>query len=239
MIDRHLAKLRFRDDISEEEEQVIRSLVAEYRDVPADTIFIRAGHELTVSTLLLDGLMCRYKDLLSGQRQISELHVAGDFADLHSFSLKRLDHSILTLTPCRVGIVPHDRLQAVTERYPHLTRVLWFSTNLDAAIHREWTLSLGKRNARARMANLFCELHVRLDIVGLTERLSYSLRITQDELAECLGITSVYTNRTLQELRELKVLEFRSGTVTILDLEGLRAIAEFDPGYLYLEKRQR
>lgn len=239
MIERHLAKLRARDEISAEEEQAIRGAVAEYRDYPADKTFIRAGEELTFSTLLLDGLLCRYKDLSDGQRQITELHVAGDFADLHSFTLKRLDHNLQTLTPCRVAIVPHENLRAITEEHPHLTRVYWFSTNLDAAIHREWVLSLGQRRAPARMAHLFCELHARLEVAGLTEGASFPLDLTQEELAQCLGITPVHVNRTLKELRASGLLDFRAGHVTLTDLAAVQDLAGFDPGYLYLERRSR
>jgi CRP-like cAMP-binding protein len=179
--------------------------------------------------------MCRYKDLRNGSRQISELHVAGDFVDLHSFTLKKLDHSIMTLTPCRIAPVPHERLKAITEQLPHLTRLLWFSTNLDAAIHREWVLSLGRRTALARTAHLFCELYLRLQLVGLTEGLTYRLELTQVDLAECLGLTSIHVNRTLKALRESDLVEFRGGTVTIRDFDRLASLAEFDPGYLSAE----
>jgi CRP-like cAMP-binding protein len=239
LIERHLAKLRARDEIAAEEEAAIRASVSEVRDLPADLTFVRAGVELSHSTILLDGLMARYKDLSEGQRQITELHVGGDFADLHSFSLKRLDHHVMTLTPCRVAFVPHENLKTITERFPHLTRVYWFATNLDAAIHREWALSLGRRSAIARVAHLFCELHVRLGLVGLAEGPEYDLSLTQSELAECLGLTSVHINRTLKELREAGLVEFRGNRVNIGDLAALRRVAEFDPAYLYLEKRPR
>ena len=139
MIEAHFKKLRKRDDISAEEEKAIRGAVSEVRKFPADVYAIRAGEELNVSMLLLDGWLARAKDLRGGARQISELHVAGDFADLHSFTLKRLDHDVLTLTRCTIAVVPHDRLKQITERHPHLTRVYWFSTNLDAAIQR-WVI---------------------------------------------------------------------------------------------------
>jgi CRP-like cAMP-binding protein len=239
MIERHLAKLSARDELTAEERQAILGAVSEYRDYPADKTFIRAGEELNHSTILLDGLMARHKDLREGQRQITELHVGGDFADLHSFTLKRLDHHVMTLTPCRTAIVPHDNLRAITEQFPHLTRVYWFATNLDAAIHREWELSLGRRTAIARLAHLFCELHVRLGLVGLADELEYDLQLTQAELSECLGLTSVHINRTLKELREQELVEFRGGRVLISDLVSLRRLAEFDPAYLYLEKRPR
>jgi CRP-like cAMP-binding protein len=239
VIERHIAKLRSRDELSAEEEAAIRGAVSEIRDYPADQTFIRAGVDLNHSTILLDGLMARHKDLREGQRQITELHVGGDFADLHSFTLKRLDHHVMTLTPCRVALVPHENLRTITERFPHLTRVYWFATNLDAAIHREWELSLGRRSAIARLAHLFCELHVRLGLVGLADGLEYDLSLTQAELSECLGLTSVHINRTLKDLREGGLVEFRGSRVSIADLAGLRRLAEFDPAYLYLEKRPR
>ena len=239
MIERHLAKIRARHDLSAREEEAIRSAIAEFRDYPADQTVIRSGVELDHSTLLLDGIMCRYKDLRSGERQITELHVAGDFVDMHSFTLKRLDHEVMTLTPCRTAIVPHENLRRISEEFPHLTRVYWFGTNLDAAIHREWEVSLGRRTARSKLAALLCELQVRLQIVGLADDAGYDLPLTQTDLAECLGLTNVHVNRTLRELREDGLVEFQGGRVRILDQGGLRRAGEFDLSYLYLEHHSR
>ena len=239
MIDAHLHKLRKRDEISADEESAIRGAVTDVREVRADATFIRRGQELRHSTLLISGWMARVKQLADGQRQISELHVSGDFVDLHSFTLKRLDHDIVTLTPCRVALVPHESLRDITERLPHLTRVYWFATNLDAAIYREWTVSLGRRSALQRMAHLFCELFVRLEIVGLTDGNSYEFPLTQQELSECLGLTGVHVNRTLQELRRRGLIEVEGRRATMLDFDALKALAEFDPSYLYLERKPR
>ena len=198
MIEAHLKMLRVRDEVSAEEERAILGLFSEIREIPADQTVTRAGEALSASTMILDGFMCRYKDLRDGSRQITELHVAGDFADLHSFTLKRLDHNVMTLTASRVAIVPHEKLKAITEQHPHLTRVYWFATNMDAAIHREWALSLGRRTALARVAHVFCELNIRLGLVGLADQNGYALPLTQTDLAECLGLTSVHVNRTLK-----------------------------------------
>jgi CRP-like cAMP-binding protein len=232
-------KLRARDEISAEEEQAIRDCVAEVRDYPVDAVVIRAGEELQVSLLLLEGLIARAHQLSEGERQITELHVPGDFADIHGFTLKRLDHDVVAMSRCKVAIVPHDRLTKLTEVHPHLTRVYWFGTNLDAAIHRAWEVSLGRRRASPRMAHLFCELHLRLGVVGLADDSGFNLPLTQDELADCLGLTAVHVNRTLKELRERELVEFRSGKVMISNLAGLRELAEFDPAYLHLERRPR
>ena len=239
MIEAHIRKIKKRDTISPQEEAAIRGAVSEVRKIPADIAFIRAGQELNVSILLIDGWMARAKDLRGGQRQITELHFAGDFADLHSFTLKRLDHDVLTLTACTVAVVPHEKLREITERHPHLTRVYWFMTNLDAAIHRENTLSLGVRPALARIAHLLCELFVRLEIVGLTSDNGYDVPLTQVELGECLGLTPVHVNRMLQQLRKMNLIRLENRRLTILDPPALRAVAEFDPAYLYLERKSR
>jgi len=235
VIERHLLKLRARDTVSPEEEQAIRDSVAEVRSFRADEIVVHAGRVATYSVLLIDGILCRYKDLSDGERQITELHVPGDFADLHSFTLKRLDHSVMTLTPARAALVPHAKLEQITERFPHLTRLYWFTTNIDAAIHREWEVSLGRRSALSRVAALFCEIKVRLDIVGLTDGMSYDFNLTQTDVAECVGLTSIHVNRTLKQLREQGLVQFKGGRVTIHDWNGLARVAEFDPAYLYLE----
>jgi len=239
MIERHLMKLRARDDISAEEERVIRGLVSHTVTVPADRTFVRAGEELKESTLLLDGWMARAKDLPTGERQIAEIHVAGDFMDLHGFTLKRLDHDVVSISQSTLAIVPHERVKDLTERYPHLVRMYWFMTNIDAAIQRESTVSLGRRDALSRMAHLFCELLVRLETVGLASDNRYAFPLTQAEVAECLGLTPVHVNRTLQELRRMNLIEVRDWHVDILDLERLTDVAQFDPAYLYLEKRER
>lgn len=236
MITVHLKKLRRRFEISSDEERVIRGAVAEVRTVRADQMVVRSGEELSVSLLLLDGWLARSKDLAGGERQVTELHVAGDFADLHGFALKRLDHDVMSLSDCRIAVVPHERIREITEDHPRLARIYWFATNMDAAIERELTLSLGQRSAISRMAHLFCELYVRLDVVGRTRDGGYEFPLTQREISECLGLTVVHANRTLQELRRRGLVEFENRRLRILDRRGLEGLAEFDPAYLYLDK---
>jgi CRP-like cAMP-binding protein len=233
----HLQKLRTRTEVSAEEERAIRNAVSETRRVPADEVVVHAGEELGSSLMLLEGWMARAKDLQSGERQMTELHIPGDFPDLHGFTLKRLDHDLLSLTECSVAVVPHDRLRQLTERYPHLARAYWDLTNIDGAIHREWTLSLGQRSAISRMAHLFCEIYMRLEVVGRASGDLCELPLTQRELSECLGLTVVHANRTLQELRRRGLVELENRRLTILDRRGLEGVADFDPAYLYVERR--
>ena len=236
MISVHLKKLKRRIEISSDEERALRSVVTETRRVGPDQVLIRSGQELNVSLLLIDGWLARSKDLPGGQRQVTQLHVAGDFADLHSFTLKCLDHDVMTLSDCIIGVAPHERIKDVTERFPRIARYYWFSTNVDAAITRELALSLGQRSAISRMAHLFCELHVRLDAVGHARDDGFDFPLTQRELSECLGLTVVHANRTLQELRRRGLIELGNQRLTIRDRRGLDGIAEFDPSYLYLDR---
>ena len=238
MITVHLKKLRKRVDLSAEEERAIRASVAETRSVPADEIAVRSGEKLNSAMLLLSGWMARSKDLPSGERQVTELHIAGDFTDLHGLTLKCLDHDVVAMSDCTVAMFPHDRLREISRQYPRLGQIYWFTTNVDAAIHREWALSLGQRSAISRMAHLFCEMYERLDVVGATSGNGYEFPLTQRELSECLGLTVVHANRTLQELRRRGLVQLENRRVNILDRRGLEGVAEFDPAYLYLDRRE-
>jgi CRP-like cAMP-binding protein len=234
-----LLKLRVRDQVNEREEAVLRDAVAEIETFRPGKTIVRSGTTLTRSALLIEGLVARYKDLAEGQRQIMEVHVPGDFLDLHGFLLKKLDHDIGALTAATIAFVPHDRLRRITEEEPHLSRLLWLSTLMDSSIQRERILSVGRRPALARIAHLLCELYLRLEPVGLVDGMSYALPLTQLDLADAAGLTSVHVNRMLRELREQGLLTFRAGLVTIHDWERLQDAAEFDPIYLHAEHRPR
>lgn len=235
-IDKLLLKLRRRHDVNAEDEKVLRAIVQPPESVSARKCVIREGEPLKRSMLLVEGIMGRYKDMRDGQRQITALHISGDFPDLHGFLLKRLDHDLLALTNCEISWIAHDALRTVTVEHPHLARMLWFGTNLDAAIHRAWTVSLGRRDAMARLAHLICELQTRFEVVGMGDEGGYALPLTQTDLAECLGLTPVHVNRVLKEMREKDLLTFKGGEVRIHDISRLRRVAEFSTGYLYLDK---
>lgn len=234
-----LLKLRMRDEVSQREEEVLRTAVSEIRTFPAGRTIVRSGQELDRSMLLVEGLIARFKDLNDGQRQIMEIHVAGDFTDLHGFPLKRLDHDVGALTEVRMAFFPHSTLKQITEEQPHLARILWMSTLMDAAIQRERILSVGRRPARSRIAHLLCELQVRLEVIGLADSGGYALPLSPLDLGDATGLTSVHVNRMLRELREDGLLTFRGARVTIHDLQRLMQVAEFDPVYLHLEHRPR
>ena len=236
MLTRRFLLGRAREALSDEERQVVESAVTTVRTIPARTTVMRRGELVNQSSLLVDGFMCRYLDDRNGHRQLVSIHVPGDFVDLHGFPMKRLDHDIATLGPCTVALFDHRTLATLQERHPRLTRWLWFSTLLDAAIHREWIFRLGRLGAEGRVAHFFCELNARLEMVDLAADGRFTLPATQADLAEACGITGVHANRVLRLMRERGLATFRSGEVRILDRKRLETLAEFDPIYLYGEQ---
>lgn len=230
-----IQKLEKRDTLSEVERQALSSLVVRTRTCAAGEILVREDDVLSESTLVLEGFTARTKTLRDGKRQITAVHVSGDFVDLHAFLLKRIDHSIEALTPCTIAAVGHRDLERITEQFPHLTRMLWLSTTIDAAIQRTWLVAMGRRSSIAQMAHFVCEMFLRLQVIGRTEDLSFRLPLTQIELGDILGLSSVHVNRVLQDLRARDHLQWRDQTVTISNWDQLVHLAEFDPTYLSLE----
>jgi CRP-like cAMP-binding protein len=165
--------------------------------------------------------------------------MSGDFVDLHAFTLKYMDHSVLGLTQMQVGFVPHEALMRITEQSPHLTRLFWTLTTVDGAIHRTMIASLGRRGALQRLGHLLCELNARLSAIGNVLEHSFDIPITQEDLADILGLSSVHMNRTIQELRQSHLISWQGSRVTITDLAKLKQMSGYDGRYLSLVRRNR
>jgi CRP-like cAMP-binding protein len=151
--------------------------------------------------LILDGFACRYKVLPEGTRSIVAYLLPGDMCDWHAFILKEMDHSVATLSPCQVVAIPRSTVLEVTDKYPAITRALWWIALVDEAVLREWIVSLSRRSADQAIAHLFCELLVRLEAVGLRVANGFEFPVTQSDLADTVGLSAVRVNRVLQELR--------------------------------------
>jgi CRP-like cAMP-binding protein len=224
---------RHREQLSAVEIDVLENAIGAVLTFQPRLDVVRHGDRVERSMLLVDGFICRYMDGLDGSRQLVALHVPGDFVDLHGYPMRQLDHDVATLTACTVATYPHDAIERMVIGHPNLGRLLWFSTLLDAAMHREWIFRLGRLGAAGRLAHFFSEIGRRLQMVGLSDGASYALPMQQGELASACGMTTVHANRTLRTLRERAIVTFANGQVDIHDLAALHAIAEFDDMYLY------
>lgn len=213
----------------------LETAISEVRSIAARKTIARTGETLAHSTLLIDGIMSRYLDDSRGLRQLVAIHLPGDFLDLHGFPLHSLDHDVASLTHATVAIVPHAQLEAIAEDMPGLTRKLWYATLLDAAIHRAWLFRLGRLDALGRVAHFLCETSARLFAAGLGDGGRFALALTQSDIGEICGLTTVHVNRVIRQLREERLCIFRSSLVEILDPSALATRGEFDPAYLYIE----
>lgn len=231
--------LQHRDALTPSEIELIQAL-------PMRTVAVAPGQDIVVqgtrpseSCLVLKGFSGRSQTLREGQRQITALHIPGDFVDLHGYLLRVMDHSVVAIGPCEVGFVSHREIRAMTETTHHLTRMFWLSTLIDGAIQRTWITCLGRRSAEQHMAHLFCELYVRLEAAGVATGNVFDFPMTQMQLGDVLGLSVVHVNRKLQELRASQLLTWQGGRIAILDLPGLAELAEFDPTYLSLRQEPR
>ncbi|WCS24229.1 Crp/Fnr family transcriptional regulator [Methylobacterium sp. NMS14P] len=130
--------------------------------------------------------------------------------------------------------IPAATIRDLTENHPRITRALWWATLVDEGILREWLSSMGQREAPERLAHLICELLLRLRLVGIADEGGYDLPLTQIDLADILGMTSVHVNRTLRHLRQLDLVDFKRRRLTISDVARLKTYCSFDPAYLHL-----
>lgn len=228
-----IRKLEQFGTLSEQEKLAVEGAALAIRRIEGDRDLVREGDRPAHCPLLLDGFACRYKTLENGQRQIMAFHVPSDLCDLTSLLLGKLDYSIGTLTPASVVLIPHATLLGWANGMPGLNQLLWRATLVDAAMAREWMVNVGRRTAYQRTAHLLCELALRMRLAGLAQGPACDMPLTQMELADALGLTSVHVNRTLQWLRSEGLIEFGGGTLTVWNWGELKRAAGFDPTYLH------
>lgn len=232
-MDLFIRKLQNFTALSAAEIETLKSVPYTTRDIPADTDLTSEGERPATCRLILEGFCCRYQLLADGRRQIMSFHIPGDLCDLTTLFLGPLDHSLGTLVATKVGFVPHEAINDIVDTYPRINRALWRHSLVDSAIFRQWVVNIGQRSAYERAAHLLCEVYSRFEAVGLAAPHSYELPVTQAELADALGLSTVHVNRTLQELRGDGLITLRGRFVTIHDWESLKRAGDFNANYLH------
>jgi len=227
-------KLSHGAELSESDRHKLEEVCRNRRQVPAHEDLIREGETPDDVRLVLDGFACRYKVLPDGKRAIAALMIPGDFCDLHVSILGQMDHAIGTLTPCTVVDIPRAVVDDLTDNYPRIRHALWWATLVDEAVLREWLVSMGKRSADRQIAHFFCEMLVRHQTVQRATENSFAFPLTQEELGDMLGLSTVHVNRVMQQLKELGLVRQNSRTLVIPDVDALKAHAAFNPNYLHL-----
>jgi CRP-like cAMP-binding protein len=231
-----LRKFERRAPLEDGDRQALLDLPYRIRVVEAHRHIVREGMPANESCLILSGLAFRQKMTLEGSRQILSVHIAGDFVDLECSLLRIADHSVQALTRCEVAMVPVRAIEALIDEHPRIGRAMWVDTLIDASIFREWIVNVGQRDARSRLAHLFCEFARRLEVAGMGSDDGYELPMTQEQLADATGLTPVHVNRMLKAMELEGLIVRKRRFVRIPNWEQLRELAGFNELYLHLDQ---
>jgi CRP-like cAMP-binding protein len=230
-----ITKLEQFTKLSDDDRRSVEDAIRDVRQFEARQDVIVEGERPDDVHLLLEGWAGRYKVLPDGGRAIMAYLIPGDVCDIHITLLNEMDHSIGTLSPAKVAFIPREKMDELMRKGDNLGRALMWSTLVDEAILREWLVNLGHRPADKRVAHLICEMMLRSNAVGLTDDDSFDLPLTQEELADTMGITPVHMNRTLQALRGHNLITTQGKRVYINDVTRLMEFSGFNPNYLHQE----
>jgi CRP-like cAMP-binding protein len=233
----HLAalvtKLMVSNVLDEVDIQAIQNLPTRSRVLGARKVIVAEGDRPRECCLIGEGFAFRSKSTSDGARQILSLHIPGEIPDLESLHLRRMDHDLVTLTRCELEFVPHEAMRALTRARPNVMGLFWRETLVDSAVFREWVVNVGQRSATARIAHVLIELFHRLKAIGRARDDVFEFPITQTELADCVGLSSVHVNRVLQDLRKQGLIRVNRSEFQLLRPRELKEIAEFAPAYLH------
>jgi CRP-like cAMP-binding protein len=231
--DELLVKLRRLMPLSEPDAAAVLAWPTAVRRVSADEILVEEGSRVDGCLVLLSGIAARAKLTSDGRRQIVSFHFPGDLLDPQHLFLVRADHSVQAITTGSVALVPREAITQTLQARPSLAEALWRHTLVDASVAREWLLNIGRRNARARISHLLCEVCVRITSCQIGEHEAFHFPVTQEHIADATGLTPVHVNRVLRALKEDGVLDYRGGNIRVKDWDRLGGIAEFNPAYLH------
>jgi CRP-like cAMP-binding protein len=196
---------------------------------------VREREKTVHCCVMLSGFAIRHKIVCNGARQIVAMHMRGDIVDLQNSFLTVADHSVQVLTASEVAFIPREEIKKLAFDRPAVGLAMWFDTLIDASISREWVANVGRRDARTRIAHLLCEFAVKLKLAGLGGETDYELPMSQEQLADALGLTPVHVNRTLRGLEADKLIARRTTRgITIGDWTKLAETGDFDSAYLHL-----
>jgi CRP-like cAMP-binding protein len=222
-----------RSALSDDDRAALLSLPFTRRTFGKDAYIVREGEHATECSVLLQGMAFRQKLLRDGARQIISFHIATEFVDLQNGLLAIADHSVQSLNRAVVAAIPRSAVIELADARPAIRMAMWIDTLIDSSVFREWVVNVGRRDSRARIAHLLCELVVRLRRTDEGNGDLFDFPVTQEQLADATGLTSVHTNRTLQALRRDGLIQLTGKSLSVLDWDRLCEVGDFDELYLH------
>ena len=229
-------KLGYWQKLDAADREAILALPHSVKRVEQHHYIIRERDKASHSCVLLSGFAVRHKIVGGGYRQICAIHMKGEIVDLQNSVLGTADHSVQMLTTGQIAMIPRDEIVRIAFERPAVGRAMWYDTLVDGSIFREWIANVGRRDARTRVAHLLCEFALRLKVAELGDEVGYQLPMTQEQLGDATGLTSVHINRTIKQLEAEGLIERVSPrSITIGDWKKLADAGDFDSHYLHLD----
>lgn len=232
VVDYFLRRINLLAELTPLEVRFLEALVNEPEEFAHGRDIVRRGEKTSFLHVFLDGWACRYVDTPDGERQILACLLPGTISNRYMGPAGTFNYSVAAVSSCKVAAIPARKLEDLELNHPNIARALWLWSLVDAAIAREWMISLGRRNGMSRIVHLLCELHFRLAAVGLVTPEGFHFPVTQRDIADMVGLSVVHVNRILGRLREHGLIDYGSGQMKLNDLGTLMAHSDFDPSHL-------
>jgi len=230
-----MTRLSMAEGLDQADQEALAEACGDIRSVRAGTDLQREGTPARGLHILLDGWAARYRIMKNGRRFIPAVSVPGDICDPDALQYAKLNYGVRMLSAGTVIILPRQQARALLASNPAIANGFWTLAFAEHSIQTEWSASIGRRSALHRTAHLLCELLMRLTAIGKANGHSYDLPVTQEQLADALGLTSVHINRMVRSLSAMELVTVKHRRVQTHDWLGLSAMCGFQPNYLRLE----
>jgi CRP-like cAMP-binding protein len=236
-LDPMLRKLEYRQKLDDGDRAAVLALPHRIKMLEQHDYIVREGDCTRYSCALLEGFAVRHKVAGTGKRQILAVHMKGEVVDLQNSVLKVADHSVQMLTAGKIAMIPREEIERIVAERPAVGRAMWVDTLVEGSMSREWTLNVGRRDAKTRIAHLLCEFALRLKLAGLGEQTHYELPMTQEQLGDATGLTPVHVNRTIRLLEaDGLIARTTPRSIVIGDWRKLAQAGDFESTYLHLRE---
>ena len=218
--------------LAPDEIAVLEDLQSTTRIVRRNREIVTEGKKYDALFVLIDGISMRYRILHDGRRQIMNIALPGDFIGFPSNFFEEALYSVSALVESVVSPVPFAKLFGVFDSHPRLAAAIFWSFACETAMYAEHLIDVGRRSALERVAHFLLELLTRLKNIGLADERSFRMPLTQELIADALGLSVPHVNRTLRQLRDDELVSIEQNIVIVNNVEELAALADFKKSYL-------
>lgn len=197
------------------------------RMINARKTFLNQGEIHEQSLIVTQGWACRFRNFSNGNQQIINYYLPGDIISPFSSVLPRINYSVASITSLQVCPFDRDDLTELFVINPQLKPLFESMLAWEDVLLSEQICRLGRHSAYQSTAHLLLELFQRLRIVGQTEEDTFISPLTQQMMADTLGLSFVHLNRTLKKLCDDNCIRMKSNKISLLDIGRLKQITEY------------